>query len=305
MANFYLRHSLAKCLPALRSRMEPYQLVHGNANHVLGNDDRPACVLLAIVGGMRRRVCGCDEPGDRVDLACRAAVSNEGRNRELAGERGKTYRGLHLCRRPSVTRLAVSVWGWQRANGPQDSGCGSEKLTGAMLGDEAIAAGAGSGGAGAGAGVGAGAGARSTMIEGMLFGAGVDGGGADTGSGGVAGDGGSGRFAACSSTASCRSDAGAVPAETNSGGDDAATAPAAAGGGSSSWSPDCPPEWSPDWLLLLLRLPARTNSSTSDGRALSCGRGRNPTCIPETCKEPASTRVTLTPRFQVCYTIKF
>ena len=55
MANFYLRHSLAKCLPALRWRMEPYQLVHGNANHVLGNDDWPARMLLAIVGGMRRR----------------------------------------------------------------------------------------------------------------------------------------------------------------------------------------------------------------------------------------------------------
>ncbi len=195
----------------------------------------------------------------------------------------------------------------QPAHGAQHSGCSREKLTGAMLGDEAIAAGAGSGGAGAGAGVGAGAGARSTVIEGMLFGAGVDDGGADTGGGGVAGDGGSGRFAACSSTASCRSDAGAVPAEKNSGGDDAATAPAAAGGGSSSWSPDCPPpaSWSPDWLLLPLLLPARTNSSTSDGRALSCGRGRNPTCIPGTRKKPASTRATLTPRLQQCHTSEF
>ncbi len=46
MTNFYLRHSLAKCPPALWSRMEPYQLVHGNANHVLGNDDWPACTLV-------------------------------------------------------------------------------------------------------------------------------------------------------------------------------------------------------------------------------------------------------------------
>lgn len=203
-----------------------------------------------------------------------------------------------LCQSIGFQSRGCSCWCRQRANRAQDSGCSSEKLTGAMLGDEAIAAGAGSGGAGAGAGVGVDAGARSTMIEGMLFGAGVDGGGADTGSGGVAGDGGSGRFAACSSTASCRSDAGAVPADKNSGGDDAATAPAAAGGGSSSWSPDCPPDWSPDWLLLLLLLPARTNSSTSDGRALSCGRGRNPTCIPENRQKPASTRVTLTPRLQ-------
>jgi len=97
--------------------------------------------------------------------------------------------------------------------------------------------------------------------------AGVDDGGADADSSGVSGDSGSGRFAACSRTASCRSDAGAVPAE-NSGGDDAA----AARGGS-------------DWL------PARTNSSTSDGRAFS--RGRNPTCIQGTPRPGIRIRVTV------------
>lgn len=134
----------------------------------------------------------------------------------------------------------------------------SEELTGAMLGDEAIAAGAGFDGAGAGAGL--------MTTVGRVSWAGVGDGGADADSSGVSGDGGSGRFAACSRTwtASCRSDAGAVPAE-NSGGDDAA----AARGGS-------------DWLPA----PARTNSSTSDGRAFS--RGRNPTCIQGTPRPPDS-----------------
>lgn len=102
-------------------------------------------------------------------------------------------------------------------------------------------------------------------MEGMLFGVGVGDGGADAQRGGVSGEGGSGRFAACSRTPTrssrSRSDAGAVPAE-KSGGDDAAGVPlaGAVGGG----SPSVPP-------------PARTNRSTSDGRAFN--RGRNPTCI--------------------------
>lgn len=102
--------------------------------------------------------------------------------------------------------------------------------------------------------------------------AGSDGG--DRGRAGLSGDGGSGTLAARSRTArSCRSDAGAVPAERNkSGGDDAAPvpvpAPAGGGGTSAGASGGCR---SPG------PAPARTNSSTSDGRGLN--RGRSPTCI--------------------------
>ena len=84
----------------------------------------------------------------------------------------------------------------------------------------------------------------------MLFSSGVDDGGADAESCGVSGDGGSGSCAAAaawSRMSSSRSDAGAVPAD-KSGGDDAV---------------------------------ARTNRSTSDGRAFN--RGRNPTCIQTAC----------------------
>ena len=100
-------------------------------------------------------------------------------------------------------------------------------------------------------------------IVGMLSGTGVGDGGADASRRGVvSGDDGSGSCVACSRRfsrmaaepgASSRSEAGAVPADRNNcGGDDALVAPAA------------PPA-------------ARTNRSTSDGRAFS--RGRSPTCI--------------------------
>jgi hypothetical protein len=87
------------------------------------------------------------------------------------------------------------------------------------------------------------------------------------------GDVGSGRDAACARTSSCSwSEAGAVPTE-KSGGDDDAVArvgapPAAAGGvqcGLTLGGSPAPPA------------PARTNRSTSDGRAFN--RGRSPTCI--------------------------
>lgn len=144
-----------------------------------------------------------------------------------------------------------------RASKRQAAG-GSGELTGAMLGDEAIAAGVCFGGANAGAWL-------MTMV-GMLLGRRVGDGGVDAERGGVSGDGGSGRFAAWSRTAatapassSRRSDAGAVPAE-KSGGDDAVGVPAC-GGSDGDWLPP----------------PARTNRSTSDGRAFN--RGRNPSCI--------------------------
>jgi hypothetical protein len=96
-----------------------------------------------------------------------------------------------------------------------------------------------------------------------MLGDGVGDGVGDAERGGVSGDCGSGMAEACSKMAapgtSSRSDPGAVLAD-NSGGDDA-------GGPSCAWLV----------LLLLLKLPALTNRSTSDGRAFN--RGRNPTCI--------------------------
>jgi hypothetical protein len=135
---------------------------------------------------------------------------------------------------------------------------GGKELTGAMLGDGGIEAGAGS--------VGAGAGAGSTTIVGMLLWTDVNAGRADADEDAESdrffGDCGSGMVTACSNKASCRSDAGAVPAGWNSGGDDAVAAPSCGG---SDW---------PDW-------PARTNSSTSDGRAFSRGLSPSPACIQE------------------------
>ena len=58
MADFHLFQELARAPSRDDAKRKPYQLVHGNTNHVLGNNDGSAWLILAIVGSWDARPGG-------------------------------------------------------------------------------------------------------------------------------------------------------------------------------------------------------------------------------------------------------